>query len=220
MAMQEYEITNEGLVQPPSGIYNPNEGQLVLSGAGASATTANYIVLSQGFNFQFWRQNIIIPDGTFTDPRVTFAIGGDDFAVNSSFMTSATHNRILVQGTATFSKQLLTTTIFTVNAARIPQTFQAMFAASGLSGNGLYTSGYGNVPTVQQGYVRNLATDAEVSKFVPITRNINFIFAINLKVGPYLHGKTYDPVNGIIRQVAEQIKLRYIPEYRTDLLLV
>jgi hypothetical protein len=209
MAAPTYDVdaTNFTL-QPQSGLYNPNSQSVVASSFGSSSL-ANYSVTSQSFGFQLFRQNIIIPNGTYYDPNVTAPVG-------ASFGCSATHNRIIVYGYATYTETIIPSTIFNVSAARIAQTFVGQLAASGSSGTGLYTSGNGIIATYQPGYIRNIASTTSI----PINRAATFTFPILLRQGGYSSLPVADPINTIVFDVAQQIKNNYIPELRLDLLFV
>lgn len=209
MATPTYDVdgTNSTL-QPQSGLYNPNSQNVVASSFGSSSL-ANYSVTSQSFGFQLFRQNIIIPNGTFYDPNVTAPVGGN-------FVCSATHNRIIVYGYATYTETIIPSSIFNVSSARIPQTFLGQLAASGTSGNGLYTSGNGIISTYQPGYTRAIAN----STSIPISRSATFTFPILLRQGSYDSLPIGDPINTIVFNVAQQIKNKYIPELKLDLLFI
>lgn len=228
MAQQSYEVDAVTYtVQPPSGLYNPNASSIVPSGTGTSALT-NYSVTSQNLQFSFFRQNLIIPNGSYFDPNLTYQVGTSSYyypcaggwTVANPY---ATNNRIMVQGQASYQVQLIPTTIFNVSSARVPQTFQALGAASGVSGNGLYGSGTGSVTTLQPGYLRLPTTSSTSSINYVVTKT--FVFPLYLRVGSWESiwfpgTNLYDPVNQIITDVANKIKSDYIPEFRTDLLFV
>ena len=209
MATPTYDVdaTNFTL-QPQSGLYNPNSQSVVASSFGSSGL-ANYSVTSQQFGFQLFRQNIIIPNGSYFDPNVTAPVG-------NSFGCSATHNRIMVYGFASYTETIIPSTIFNVSAARIPQTFIGQLAASGVSGNGIYTSGNGIITTYQPGYIRNIASASSV----PINRTATFTFPVLLRQGNYSSIPVGDAINTIVFDVAQQIKNNYIPELRLDLLFI
>lgn len=210
MAAPSYDIdviSNE--VTPNSALFNRNASGIATSSTLIATPAAIYEQFYQQFSFTILRQDIIIPNGSFTDPNVTVS-------ANAAFPGIATHNRILVNGNANLNSFFITSANLAASSIRVPQTFLAYGSASGVSGNGLYTTGTGWIPTYQGGFTQAPITASSVE----ITRNINFTFPIYLRSNRWATFSISDPVNEIIREVARELRSRYIPELKLDLLFV
>lgn len=201
-------VTN--LVTPNSSIFNRNASGIVTSSTPIVAASPIFEVTTQFINFSIIRQDIIIPNGTFTDPNVTTS------APNGTFAGNATHNRILVNGWATHTVTLQPSSNILASSIRAPQTFLAFGSASGTSGNGMYSTGLGYVNTFQAGYLQVPATVSSA----PVNGFAQFTFPIFLRTNRWNAVGVLDPINYIILEVAREVKNRYIPQFREDLLFV
>jgi hypothetical protein len=182
----------------------------VTSSTPIVAASPIYEVYSQFLQFDILRQDIIIPNGSFADPNVTTS------APNGTFAGVATNNRILVRGVAANSNQIIASSNISASSIRVPHTFIAVGSASGVSGNGMYSTGAGFINTFQPSYLQTPAT-ASSTAFNNFT---SFTFPIYLRANRWNSLSISDPINSIITEVAREVRSRYLPNFRLDLLFV
>jgi hypothetical protein len=174
---------------------------------GSSNGTSSTFGYSQHLQFQILRQNVIIPDGTFTDPRVAVPVG-------TNFTSSATHNRILVTANVTFQSFVGSNPNTSSAYGSVPMIFGLLGAASGVSANGFYTSGDGTIYQASGGYAWRPAKTTDIPE--TFTRTITF--TTDLIPGTYSSASTVTPVNMLVQRMAKYIKLNGCPQL--DLTLI
>lgn len=200
--------TTTNVIIPPSGAYNSNASSVQPSSVGTSAT-GDFYIFRQSLAFALRRQKTIVPTGSWIDIRTAVD-------VNDSFDSTPTHNRILVGGEVAVEITIEPSATYNVEKARVPLTLVAYGAASGTSGNGLYTSGYGSVIPLQLGYVRRFATSADT----PYGMHTPFFFTLNERPGSWPVTDPGEPINYIIRLVAQRVKNNYISQFDPNLIAI
>lgn len=167
------------------------------SGAGTGASSSTYYY-NQSLNFNILRQDIIIPNGTYTDPRVTTSAGG-------AFTCTPTHNRLLIQCNVNFASYIGPNPSGNLPASHgaVPMIFSLWGAASGASGSGYYTTGPGHVMTYSGGYAWRPAVSTDIQQ--SISRSLTF--TLDLMPGSYSSNFIITPINQLIRRVAKYVKL-------------
>lgn len=171
------------------------------SSIGGSAL-GSWTTTIQTIDFNIIRQNVIVPDGSWWDPHVAVPIG-------ESFLTSATHNRIIAYGTASVVRTIEKFTLYN-SGARVAQTFLKGLNASGES----YISGLGLFETKQEGLTRNVTQIDDIE----YNKKVSFTLVLEWNRGAYTSSLPTG-VNKIIKKVGEAVKNIYLPEFNTNLLL-
>jgi hypothetical protein len=205
--MAAFEVdADEGVITiaPVSSLYNPNSPNVVASSFGGSAL-ADYYITTQTLDFQLVRQNYI-------DPSVN-SLPGWFVGQSPNNTCQATNNRIFVYGTVTVNAQIVRSVLYNSQSTRIPHTFQAFGAASGFSGNGMYTSGLGSIATLQPGQIIRpvLPFDFEYTTVRQFWGPV-FIASQSWESNP-----SAQFINNIIFWAAYNAQ-SFIPEFRRDIL--
>lgn len=200
--------TTTNVIIPPSGAYNSNASSVQPSSIGTSAT-GDFYIFRQTMYFALKRQKIIVPNSPWVDENTAVD-------VNQSFAATETHNRLLIGGEVTIEARIEPSATYNVVNARVPLTLVAYGAASGLSGNGIYTSGVGSVYPLQLGYLRRYATSADTA----YGTQRQFYFSLFERPGSWSATDPGEPINYIVRLVAQRIQSSYEPLFDPNLISI
>lgn len=195
-------------IQPASGYYNQNASSVQPSSIGTSAT-GNFFIEAQALEIAIWRQHLLIPTQSWVDPR-------NAVPVDQSFYTTPDKNRVLAMGFAGYQATIEYSATYSPANVRVTHVLAALNAASGTGGNGLYTSGYGHIQTVQPGYKRRFATSGDVASYT----TQSFAFPLFERQGAWDRTIPGDAINWIVRLVALNVQSRLIPGFDPNLLYV
>jgi hypothetical protein len=207
------------MAPPPTYEYDSLSGTLLVSSTNAidiypsgvygGSSVGPFFNGYQSFAFSILRQDIIIPDGTYTDPRVAVSAGG-------AFTSTPTHNRLLIIGSYVY--QSVSSPVINASSTYgfTPMSFILLGAASGASGSAYYTTGLGNCVHYAGGYWWRPAASTDVYD----SNSGNFAFTLELRPGSYASNPLPISMARIVRTVAKKLKLEYEPSIDLSIIRV